>query len=306
MNHNLKIVALTICIALTTLAAQAQDKLYKKDGTEIDSKVKSVGNNTVIYKRFDNQDGPEYTILKIDIAKIVYQNGTTDVFEGFDKETGNKKEPGSRKDKHEKYSGKYGKDIFSIIPAAYTAAVDGNINDVGIGICYERLLDKRGRIGFTLPLLMSFSSTRDYANNSYNYNGTNVTYGNYTSIYFMPGIKFYPAPDRMKVRYAIGASFFCILGGEPAAVYYNSSSQGVYNPSTGTYTYPSETGTYHYAMYGLMFSNSVNITATRHLYMAIDLGAGIPFSDNRYANNGETLGVPAPFMQIGFKMGYRY
>ena len=118
MNHNLKIVALTICIALTTLAAQAQDKLYKKDGTEIDSKVKSVGNNTVIYKRFDNQDRPEYTILKIDIAKIVYQNGTTDVFEGFDKETGNKKEPGSRKDKHEKYSSKYGKDIFSIIPAA--------------------------------------------------------------------------------------------------------------------------------------------------------------------------------------------
>ncbi len=303
MNHNLKIVALTICIALTTLAAHAQDKLYKKDGTEIDSKVKSVGNSTVIYKRFDNQDGPDYTILKTDIAKIIYQNGTTDVFEGFDKESGNKKEPGSRKDKHEKYSSKYGKDIFSIIPAAYTAAADGNINDVGIGICYERLLDMRGRIGLTLPLMMSFSSNRDYANTSYNYNGTNVTYDHYTSLYFMPGIKFYPAPDRIKVRYSIGASFFCIFGGEPYEVYDNYNN-GSYNPTNGTTYYP--TGTYHYAMYGLMFSNSVNITATRHLYMAIDLGAGIPFSDNRYANNGETLGIPVPFIQIGFKIGYRY
>ena len=119
----------------------------------------------------------------------------------------------------------------------------------------------------------------------------------------MPGIKFYPAPDRYRVRYSLGASFFCFLGGEPAAVYDANSVTGNYNPATGTYTYAA--GTYHYTMYGFMLSNSVNIAATKHLVMGIGLGAGFPVSDNRYAA-GESLGIPVPFIQFGFKIGYRY
>src|SRR5271166_2317949 len=111
MACNLKTCFLSICITLTALSAYAQDKIYKKDGNEIDAKVKSVGEKTVTYKRFDNQDGPEYSILKKDITKIVYQNGSTDVFEGFDKDV----EPGrgARRPKEKDKGVKYGKNIFS-------------------------------------------------------------------------------------------------------------------------------------------------------------------------------------------------
>jgi len=292
MRHLFKTTLLTVCIALIAIATHAQDKIYKKDGTVLDSKVKSVGERTIVYKRFDNQDGPEYSILKNEVTKIVYQNGITDVFE-----EGTGKEPGYH-GKHAKFVNKYGKDIISITPISYTAAVDGTINDAGIGICYERLLDERGHIGLNLPIIMNFSSTRDYNNNTFYYNSNLVSYtGQYTSFCFMPGIKFYPAPDREKVRYSLGAAFFCLIGGEPYGVYENAGYGSTNDPNS----------TYHYAVYGLMISNSVNITATRHFYMAFDLGTGIPFADNRHADNNSGLDlILAPFMQIGFKVGYRY
>ena len=293
MKHLFKVTFFTVFIALIAIAAQAQDKIYKKDGTVLDSKVKSVGERTITYKRFDNQDGPEYSILKNDVAKIVYQNGITDVFE-----EGTGKEPGYH-GKHSKFVNKYGKDIISITPAAYTASLDGTINDAGIGICYERLLDERGHIGLNLPVMMFFSSNKDFTNNTFNYYYNNGTpnYGNYTSFYFMPGIKFYPAPDREHVRYSMGASFFCILGGEPEGVYENNGNSNPFDPYA----------THRYTVYGLMFSNSVNITATRHFYMSLDLGTGIPFADNRHVdNNGGLDIIIGPFTQIGFKVGYRY
>src|ERR1700744_4152222 len=54
-------------------SAFAQDKIYKRNGDVIDAKIKSVGTKTVTYLRFDNQSGPEYTIVKAEVEKIVYQ-----------------------------------------------------------------------------------------------------------------------------------------------------------------------------------------------------------------------------------------
>ena len=141
-------------------SARAQDKIYKTDGGVIEAKVKKVDPAAVIYKRFDNQDGPEYTILKKQVTKIVYQNGTTDGFEGDAKKDASGNNSGVKGGKAAK--SKYGDNIISVTPGAYTAAVDGSMNDVGVGISYERLLDKRGHIGLNLPVLMSFSSNKDY------------------------------------------------------------------------------------------------------------------------------------------------
>ena len=62
--------------------AFAQDKIYKRNGDVIEAKIKSVGTKTVTYLRFDNQSGPEYTIVKAEVEKIVYQNGSEDTFNG--------------------------------------------------------------------------------------------------------------------------------------------------------------------------------------------------------------------------------
>jgi len=292
---NIRTHLLVILIGMSC-SALAQDKIYKKDGVIINAKVKVVGTTSVTYKRYDNPEGPEYTILKKELVQIKYENGTIDVFERPDAKEGHRS-AGKDGAKKEKFAQKYGANIISIIPAAYTASVDGTINDVGIGICYERALDERGHISFNLPVLVSFLSNNDFANNVvYNYTPGTTSYGTYYSWYIMPGIKFYPAPNIYRVRYSLGVSFFAILGSEPYAVYDNNNQTSNYNE-----------GDHNYTMYGFMLSNSVNIAATKHLGMALDLGMGIPVSDNRYAdNNGGLVAFNGPFIQIGLKLGYRF
>lgn len=58
----------------------AQDVIYKTDRTEIQAKVLQVGKNDIQYKRFDNLQGPTYTIDLASVTKIVYENKTIDDF----------------------------------------------------------------------------------------------------------------------------------------------------------------------------------------------------------------------------------
>ncbi|HNW89986.1 MAG TPA: hypothetical protein PKN48_10005 [Bacteroidales bacterium] len=59
---------------------QAQDVIFKKNGDEVQAKIEEVGVSEIKYKKFDNQDGPLYTILKSDVFMIKYANGTKEVF----------------------------------------------------------------------------------------------------------------------------------------------------------------------------------------------------------------------------------
>ena len=59
----------------------AQDVIVLKNGNEINAIVLEVGIDNVKYKRFDNPNGPNYTLLQSAILMITYENGTQDVFE---------------------------------------------------------------------------------------------------------------------------------------------------------------------------------------------------------------------------------
>ena len=59
---------------------QAQDLILKRNGDEINAKIEEVGINEIKYKKFDNQDGPLYTIIKSEVFMIKYANGTKEVF----------------------------------------------------------------------------------------------------------------------------------------------------------------------------------------------------------------------------------
>src|SRR4051812_47114125 len=63
-------------------SVMAQDKIMKHDGEVIDAKVKSVGTRAIIYSKYNNPSGPEYTIGKNEVAKIKYENGGEDDFGG--------------------------------------------------------------------------------------------------------------------------------------------------------------------------------------------------------------------------------
>lgn len=66
---------------MTAVCTSAQDMIVKKDGTVIQAKVIKVGTSEVDYKKWSNQNGPQYSIAVADILAINYQNGEKETFE---------------------------------------------------------------------------------------------------------------------------------------------------------------------------------------------------------------------------------
>ena len=59
--------------------AHAQDVIVLKNANEIEAKVSAISPDAVTYKRWNNIDGPTYTIPKSEIFYIKYQNGEKEV-----------------------------------------------------------------------------------------------------------------------------------------------------------------------------------------------------------------------------------
>jgi hypothetical protein len=74
-----KIFLFLICI-YSFSSVFAQDNIILKNGDEIKAKVLEVTITDVKYKKYENQEGPIYTISKSDILMIKYENGQKDVF----------------------------------------------------------------------------------------------------------------------------------------------------------------------------------------------------------------------------------
>lgn len=64
----------------STFIASAQDVIVKKDGSTILSKVVEIGTTEIKYKKWNNQDGPMYTITKAEVQSINYENGEKETF----------------------------------------------------------------------------------------------------------------------------------------------------------------------------------------------------------------------------------
>jgi len=63
------------------MVAYSQDTIVTKDAKKIAAKVLEINKDDVKYKNFGNLDGPTYTLLKTQVATIIYQNGDMDVFD---------------------------------------------------------------------------------------------------------------------------------------------------------------------------------------------------------------------------------
>lgn len=66
------------CSIVSNLSAQ--DLLTLKTGEDIQVKIFEINKTSVMYRRFDNLDGPIYTIDKGEVLIIRYANGTKDIF----------------------------------------------------------------------------------------------------------------------------------------------------------------------------------------------------------------------------------
>jgi hypothetical protein len=77
----MKIIISTILTSILSITLSfAQDIITLKSSDDIQAKVLEVTTNEIKYKKFDNQDGPTFTILKSDVLMVRYENGTKDIF----------------------------------------------------------------------------------------------------------------------------------------------------------------------------------------------------------------------------------
>lgn len=70
---------LMILAALCVSALSAQDRIILKNGNTLEAKVQEIQVSEIKYKRFDNLNGPVYSLLKSDVFLIMYENGTKEV-----------------------------------------------------------------------------------------------------------------------------------------------------------------------------------------------------------------------------------
>jgi len=75
-----RIAMLFLCVCLGLTNVLAQDIITMKNGEDIKAFVQEIGDVDVKYKKFDNPNGPNYTLKKAEILMIRYENGIKDIF----------------------------------------------------------------------------------------------------------------------------------------------------------------------------------------------------------------------------------
>lgn len=76
----LKCTLLAIFLLGLTSTAVSQDVILKKDNTTILSKVLEITSTEIKYKKWSNQDGPTYSIIRSEVTRINFQNGEVEQF----------------------------------------------------------------------------------------------------------------------------------------------------------------------------------------------------------------------------------
>ena len=254
----------------------AQDKIYKRNGDVIEAIIRSVAVKTVTYVRFGNQTGPEYTVMKNEVAKIVYQNGNEDVFDLGRAPRSSR----HRDDDTATVKLKYKPNILAMAPLQFSE------NGLGVGLSYECRLDKKSIVAFYLPIVATFN----LSNGTY-FNPNTNTYQNGKTdgmFYAMPGIKVYPTGNNGLVRYAIGPSLV-VGSGQSSSATYDVNNNFVYQTQTHT-------------VLGMMVNNSLNINPSAHIYLGIELGLGFTYLNRIGGLNQDTEAL----VQGGLKIGFRF
>ena len=81
----MKYILLFILFICSSNIIKAQDTLSMRSGENILVKVIEVGTSEVKYKKLDNLNGPDFSILKSDLLMIKYENGTKEDFSSIKK-----------------------------------------------------------------------------------------------------------------------------------------------------------------------------------------------------------------------------
>lgn len=262
-----KIITLSLLFCFGFLiTSSAQDIIYKKDGSREESKIIMVGDKEIQYKKFNNPEGPVYTIAKSQILMITYENGEFEMLVSKDDEA-----KMAKQDLSTNFAKNLlGYHLFDVVYGDFT-------------LSYERILSS-GTVGIVIPVGFGYAYNTDY------YNSSNEWVKNL--IYSGIGINFYPT-GQGKWRYFLGPNVRIGYGKQSYWMSYwdeygnyigdeEAISEGIY--------------TKFYVDNGIMF------TPVRNLSISSVVGVGVRY----FPEAQEHYNAVLPTFHFSMNLNYRF
>jgi hypothetical protein len=167
----------------------------------------------------------------------------------------------------------YSNSILALAPVQLTE------NGFGIGVSWERNLDRYGWVTFQVPAILTFNMANDKITGEAK---------NDLMFYFMPGIKIYTNLNSPSLtKFAVGPSI--VLG----------AGRGTVLPA---YAYNSYSEKESRFLLGAMGNVSANLFPAPHLYLGAEYGLGFSYI-NTYGGVNKGVGF---LTQLSLKIGYTY
>lgn len=229
--------------------SSAQDIIFKKDGSKEEVKIVLVGDKEIQYKKFNNLEGPVYTLNKKDIVLITYQNGDFETI----KSAGDEKKAAKSELSENFAKNLLTYHLFDVIYGDFT-------------IDYERILSS-GTIGIKIPIGFGYAYNNDYYNSHDNW-VKNFIYSGIAVNFYLTG--------QGKWRYFIGPDVRIGYGKQS---YPNWDDYGNYYEEEiheGIYT-------------KFFIDNGLIFTPIRNFSFAMIAGVGIRFFPEAGPNNSTVM-----------------
>jgi len=163
---------------------------------------------------------------------------------------------------------------------------------VGLGLSYERFIDKAQRVSFNLPV---YGGLRNYLIGQSA--GSAVEPESNFSILANPGIRLYPRGHSRKMVYAIGPSVFLSHGTD-------NGYQGGSDPAGNYVEYAEGTET----RVGSMINNSLTFNISPKFNVGVEAGIGVSLYTRLKNNTIQTsrVGLIEPMALFAFQIGYKF
>ena len=279
----------------------SQDQLFKKDNSKLEVKILEINPTDVKYKLFSYPDGPTITILKSEVALIIYQNGVHEVINSTPQTPVVKVAPSKKAKKNLNIEAKLS--TKNSITLNLLEPLNGCI-----GLTYTRELANHHfnvclpiNIGFTTPLMnQHFSKGLFYKNDIGNIAGFKFSR---KIVDIGLGVNFQTSPKRL-ATYFVG----------PLVSYskYNGSYEEI---KYGNYQTQYINHEFILERWNIMINNGFLIKPSKNFSIILNAAFGYkkqkfitndPNQYGLYHNFLNILNSPINTIKLGMSMGYRF
>ncbi|MBL7705049.1 MAG: hypothetical protein JNM21_05810 [Taibaiella sp.] len=165
-------------------------------------------------------------------------------------------------------------------------------NHIGFGAYYERSIDANDRFSVIIPVSIAWEMKS--ADNIYS---DTANKGGNSSLFFNPGIKFYPTGNKKFFSYAVGFSIFSHIG----------AAERIYGSKAPDLPYL-QTETFRFSSAGVLLNNYINFKINRNISFGFEVGIGPTYFNNykRKGSNTVVKGGITTIPNIAFQCAYRF